>query len=703
MFCHDTQHTGRSEYDTSMNEGKIIWKVKTMAIMGSPDIASDETIYVGGLGPIKNGTLYAINPDGTIKWSKNMPPKTKYGFSYIETTPAIGKDGTIYVGTQEGYLYAFTPEGEEKWNVKLPNIGLHADAIAVDENGTVYAGYGRFLAIYPNGTIKWNISVKKAGFAPTIGKNGTIYVGCYDNYLRAIYPNGTIKWEFKAKEMPTSPAIDDNGMIYVGTISSWGDNRLYALYLNGTLKWEFKPDNEVYGVISYPPAIAEDGTIYFGTGEGRIYAVDKNGIKKWHKYVGQYPTPPVIGKDGTIYIAATKKVSPTYPHEDGYLYAINPDGTIKWRTMLDSDIPYDYCYPSPMAIGKDGRIYIGTWFGSEKEDWGYLYAIGTRERKGEITIDGNDDFTIENGVIEGNGSRENPFLIRGGNFSKLIIKNTDAHFIIEYCNFHDNGLIMENVENAEIKRCDGFSCSTGISLINCSNITITLSSINKNEMGVYMERCSNVTITECTIEENGYGIYAENSYDNLIYFNDIMNNSISAYDNGENSWDNGTVGNHWSDYYSNDENRDGIGDEPYCIEGGNNCDNAPLIESFKVDTVPPIVKILEPEEGYLYINGRKVLSLPVNMTIIIGGMIIAAEAEDAVSGISSMSADAVRMLFKQDNILYHASDNTWYWGKYKNYYGFYILRVKAWDKKGNEARCNENICFDTKRKCKSMF
>ena len=655
--------------------------------MGSLVIANDGRIYVGGRSNKGNGVIYAINPDGTVKWAREIFNETKYGVPWIEASPAIGKDGTIYVATHEGYLYAFTPDGEEKWKIFL---GKYISSLAIDESGTtVYAGTvdnEKIYAINSDGTIKWEMETGSPTYSPAIDNKGIIYVGTYEGILYAIHNNGTLKWTFDAKKPFTSPSIDAfTDTIYIGTHVAWGDNGLYALYPNGTLKWEFEPDNVVYGAILSPPAIAEDGTLYFGTGEGRIYAVDKNGIKKWHKYVGQYPTPPVIGKDGTIYIAATKKVSPTYPHEDGYLYAINPDGTIKWRTMLDSDIPYDYCYPSSMAIGKDGRIYIGTWFGSEKEDWGYLYAIGTRERKREITIDGNDDFTIENGVIEGNGSRENPFLIRGWNFSKLVIKNTDAHFIIEYCNFHDNGLIMENVENAEIKRCDGFSCSTGISLINCSNITITLSSINKNEMGVYMERCSNVTITECTIEENGYGIYAENSYDNLIYFNDIMNNSISAYDNGENSWDNGTVGNHWSDYYSNDENRDGIGDEPYCIEGGNNCDNAPLIESFKVDTVPPIVKILEPEEGYLYINGRKVLSLPVNMTIIIGGMIIAAEAEDAVSGISSMSADAVRMLFKQDNILYHASDNTWYWGKYKNYYGFYILRVKAWDKKGNEA------------------
>jgi len=180
-------------------------------------------------------------------------------------------------------------------------------------------------------------------------------------------------------------SIEENGIIYFVTDQWWGDNRLYALYPNGTLKWEFEPDNVVYDATRYPPAIAEDGTIYFGTAGGRIYAVDKNGTKKWHKYVGQYPTPPVIGKDGTIYIAATRRDAQFDPWEHGYLYALNPDGTIKWRTKLESDIPYDYCYPSPIAIGKDGTIYIGTWFGSSKGSWGYLYAIGATDKSFEIT------------------------------------------------------------------------------------------------------------------------------------------------------------------------------------------------------------------------------------------------------------------------------------------------------------------------------
>ncbi|MCD6447633.1 MAG: PQQ-like beta-propeller repeat protein [Thermoplasmata archaeon] len=115
MYCHDAQHTGRSEYDTSMNEGKIKWKVKTGVIKDSPVIANDGTIYVGGESNKGNGAIYAINPNGTVKWAREIFSETKYGVPWIEASPAIGEDGTIYVGTWEGYLYAFTPDGKEKW------------------------------------------------------------------------------------------------------------------------------------------------------------------------------------------------------------------------------------------------------------------------------------------------------------------------------------------------------------------------------------------------------------------------------------------------------------------------------------------------------------------------------------------------------------------------------------------------------------
>jgi outer membrane protein assembly factor BamB len=57
-------------------------------------------IYVGVWG----NCLYAINPDGTLKW-KFEGLKQEKGMTVL-SSPAIAKDGTIYMGFWDGYLYA---------------------------------------------------------------------------------------------------------------------------------------------------------------------------------------------------------------------------------------------------------------------------------------------------------------------------------------------------------------------------------------------------------------------------------------------------------------------------------------------------------------------------------------------------------------------------------------------------------------------
>ncbi len=87
MFHFDLNHTGRSPYNTSSNDGTLRWKFKTgSAVDSSPAIGSDGTIYIGS----HDGYVYAINPDGTLKW------KFQTG-GPIDCSPAINWDGTIYI------------------------------------------------------------------------------------------------------------------------------------------------------------------------------------------------------------------------------------------------------------------------------------------------------------------------------------------------------------------------------------------------------------------------------------------------------------------------------------------------------------------------------------------------------------------------------------------------------------------------------
>ncbi len=124
------------------------------------------------------------------------------------------------------------------------------------------------------------------------------------------------KWQFKtAGRVQSSPAIAPDGTIYVGS----NDGNLYAVNPDGTKKWQFSTTNWVES----SPTIGPDGTIYFGSMDGHLYAVNPDGTAKWQfTAVGNIYSSPTVGPDGTVYVGSLGAV----------LYAINPDGTKKWQS-----------------------------------------------------------------------------------------------------------------------------------------------------------------------------------------------------------------------------------------------------------------------------------------------------------------------------------------------------------------------------------
>ncbi|AGB01803.1 PKD domain-containing protein [Methanoregula formicica] len=354
-YGYDLNNTGRSPFIGSQDATvKWIYPAPGNFTYSSPVIGPDGTIYIPNYGD-KN--LYAINPDGSVKW-------TYYSGGNLYYSPAIGSDGTIYFGDYTNYnLTALNPDGTRKWNFTTGGSVQASPAIGPD--GTIYVpGYSsnKLYALNPDGTEKWNFTTGGGmrGGSPAIGPDGTIYIGTYaDKKLWAVNPDGTEKWTFTTGgSVYNQPAIGADGTIYV---TSYTDKKLWAVNPDGTEKWNFTTGYS----IAAGPAVGSDGTIYIGSryANGKFFALNSDGTQKWNFTTSaMIPEAPAIGADGTIYFG-------TYSTASGKtrnFYALNPDATQKWIFTLGTGLAQDI-QGSP-AIGSDGTVYVAT-----KE--GKLYAF----------------------------------------------------------------------------------------------------------------------------------------------------------------------------------------------------------------------------------------------------------------------------------------------------------------------------------------
>jgi outer membrane protein assembly factor BamB len=164
-----------------------------------------------------------------------------------------------------------------------------------------------------------------------------------------------LKWAFATGGLvSSSPALGPDGTIYCGS----GDGSIYALNPDGTRKWAFPTGDTV----AASPAVGPDGTIYCGSDDGKVYALNPDGTQKWAFTTGQQVySSAVVGADGTVYVGSL----------DCHLYALRPDGTQKWAFTVGPAGATRLRVSSP-ALGADGTIYVGSC------DWdvgGGLFAV----------------------------------------------------------------------------------------------------------------------------------------------------------------------------------------------------------------------------------------------------------------------------------------------------------------------------------------
>ncbi len=329
------------EVVSGTSQGIPKWTFRALgSLRSSPALGPDGTLYVGS----SDYHLYAVNPDGSQKWA--FP-----GQSLFASSPALGPDGTIYVGCSDYHLYAVNPNGSLKWAFATPYRVRSSPALGPDGAIYVTAENGSLYALRPDGAQKWAFPLAGGRSSPTVGPDGTIYVGADDQKLYALRPDGTQKWALATSGYAAfSPALGPDGTLYLLS----GDGSLWAVRPDGTQKWSLSiggPDSSYW---YSTPSLGADGTIYVGSNNGSLYAVSPGGAVLW-----TYPTgdrvysSPAVGADGTVFFSST----------DGNLYALNPNGSKRWSFSTGGGT-------SSPVIGPDGTVYVGAGDG-------ILYALNS--------------------------------------------------------------------------------------------------------------------------------------------------------------------------------------------------------------------------------------------------------------------------------------------------------------------------------------
>jgi len=258
-----------------------------------------------------------------------------------------------------------------KW--KFPT-GDRIISSPVIQNKTLYFGGddGNIYAVdADNGHQIWKRETGGPVASTPAVLDGIVYATSYDGKLYALNAEtGAAKWKFstggerrfeakgihgfKPKDQTIADPFDvflsspvvAQSTVYFGS----GDGNLYAVdAISGELRWKFKTGDVVHS----SPAFA-NGTLFFGSWDSYFYAVDAvTGKEKWrfhggedaliHNQVGFQSSPAVV--DGVVYVGC----------RDSNLYALDAaTGREKWRVFND----LSWVITSPAVV--QGKVYFAT-------------------------------------------------------------------------------------------------------------------------------------------------------------------------------------------------------------------------------------------------------------------------------------------------------------------------------------------------------
>ena len=336
----------------SVNTGGLFW--------GTAVIDEKDNAYVGAT----NKFFYSFAADGSLRWKYQIYDRAD---SLIDSAAVLAPDNLVVVPGGDGFLHALNRDtGKLVWDFKAKGtsdlghqkgetVNSFEGNVQVGPNGVIYAGNdnGHMYSVSAAGKELWNIKTDMMIWSsPSFDPKGEWMVfGSLDGYLYLVHPQ-TGKIFSKEKigaDVKSSPSVDEEGNITFGA-----SNFLFYSYKVEKKKlvknWEY---NGARGEL-YSSAAVKDGKIVFGSLEGAVYALSKDGKLLW-KFMTYSPvaSSPMITKDNVVLFGA----------KNGKLYALDLLTGERLWSFKTTDALQKSNLDASVSMNSKGMIINGSYSG----------------------------------------------------------------------------------------------------------------------------------------------------------------------------------------------------------------------------------------------------------------------------------------------------------------------------------------------------
>jgi outer membrane protein assembly factor BamB len=249
-------------YARNAQTGQGIWSFDISGTVDSVPIVADGTVYF----TTSSNVTYALdNQTGSEKWNFRQSDGANRAL--------IVRDGMVYLGGQDGVLYALDGEsGREEWKFQAQDeiygaAVIQGDMVCLaDGSGSLYAIDGQ------TGQEVWRYEALTGMSRDTmsiLSIDDTLLVGTSTGLWAFKGDTGEEIWREKSVGETSEPPVVADGAVYFTLGSS-----LYMLDIqSGQEQGKLRIDS--WGLS--PPAV-QDGTIYVGSRDGDLYAVDADAL-----------------------------------------------------------------------------------------------------------------------------------------------------------------------------------------------------------------------------------------------------------------------------------------------------------------------------------------------------------------------------------------------------------------------------------------